>query len=273
MGILGRLFGRGKPPLDAFREDLNDLDVSAFLAKHGGDTERSRMLMVVDVVALLRTPCTAQERTAMGEALVGEIYIEATHGWAFTVGTLGTILSHSPDPETQKFIDQVFNCAENGLKRGKDRKREKDRNCDVSYVLAVLEFLRIARTGDFDAMVAYKEGFHDWLTGDFDAENRRQYILTRLKTRDSTPFWSRFFGRKTSSTDPLDTNCRKCRKAIGPGGLRGSVMMTGARALALMEERAVYACKSCGAPFCAGCMADLKKENRQCPACKMALGW
>lgn len=38
MGLLSRLFRRGKPSLDAFREDLTQLDVAAFLEKHAGNT-------------------------------------------------------------------------------------------------------------------------------------------------------------------------------------------------------------------------------------------
>lgn len=83
--------------------------------------------------------------------------------------------------------------------------------------------------------------------------------------------WSKIFGGKKRGADPLDTSCRKCKKPMGPGGLRGSVMMSGDDLFKLMEERAVYACKSCGAPFCMGCMAKLKVKP--CPVCKMSLGW
>lgn len=71
--------------------------------------------------------------------------------------------------------------------------------------------------------------------------------------------------------DPLDSNCRECHKPLGPGGMRGSVVMSGGDLFKMMEEHAVYACKSCGAPFCMECMVKLK--IKPCPVCKMVLGW
>jgi len=82
---------------------------------------------------------------------------------------------------------------------------------------------------------------------------------------------SKIFGRGKAGIDPLDTSCHKCKKPIGPGGLRGNVMINGDDLFKLMEERAVHACKSCDAPFCMGCMAKLKVNP--CPVCKMPLGW
>jgi|SRR5579872_2327880 len=80
------------------------------------------------------------------------------------------------------------------------------------------------------------------------------------------------FGRKTQdSTDPLDTNCRRCKKQIGPGGMRGTALISGDALMELMETRAVYRCKSCGTPFCLGCMAELKANP--CPSCRKSLGW
>jgi hypothetical protein len=148
MGILSRLFGRGKPPLEAFREDLTDLDIAAFLEKHAGNTKDSRMLMVAHVVAILHERCTEQEKTTMKKALIAAIGIEAVDGWALTIGTLGTILGDSSDPEVRNFIEEVFSGAENGLRAsGKDRNRH------------LLEFLHIARTGDFEAILEHQKRF------------------------------------------------------------------------------------------------------------------
>jgi len=73
------------------------------------------------------------------------------------------------------------------------------------------------------------------------------------------------------SRDPLDTNCRKCNKPLGPGGRRGMAIMKGSDFMSLIAERAVYACQSCGTPFCLDCMSALKANP--CPVCKQSLGW
>ena len=81
--------------------------------------------------------------------------------------------------------------------------------------------------------------------------------------------WKKLFGGQ--KRDPLDTNCYECHKPLGPGGRRGAAVMSGTDFMSLMEERAVYACKSCGTPFCMDCMSKLMKNP--CPACKKKLGW
>lgn len=148
MGILGRLFGRGKSPFDAFREDLTELNVAEFLEKHAGNTKDSRMLMVAHAVAVLHEPSTEQEKTAVKQALVAAIGIEAVDGWALTIGTLGTILGESANPEVRSFIEEVFTVAENGLRASGMVRNQQ-----------LLEFLRIARTGDFEAILAYQRRF------------------------------------------------------------------------------------------------------------------
>ena len=149
MGLLSRLFRRGKPSLDAFREDLTQLDVAAFLEKHAGKTQDSRMLMVAHVVPVLSERCTEEEKNALRKALVAAIGIEALDGWALTIGTLGTILGDdSSDPEIRAFIETVSSQAEKGLRGSGEDRNER-----------LLEFLRIARTGDFEAILAFQRRF------------------------------------------------------------------------------------------------------------------
>jgi hypothetical protein len=105
--------------------------------------------------------------------------------------------------------------------------------------------------------------------------------------------WSKLFGNKSSKadipkstlgsvspktvapqsgkSDPLDTSCRRCKKLIGPGGLRGPMVMMGGDMLKLMEDRAVYGCKTCGAPFCMNCMAEIRAQP--CLVCHKPHGW
>lgn len=82
--------------------------------------------------------------------------------------------------------------------------------------------------------------------------------------------------RAPRSPDPLDTECWLCGKTIGPGGLRGPMMMRGDDLFKLMEARATYRCKQCGTPFCMACMAKLKGTSGipiPCPACGNGHGW
>lgn len=149
MGLLSRLFRRGKSSGDAFLEDLTRLDVAAFLEKHAGNTKDSRMLMVAHVVPILREGCTEEEEVALRKLLVAAIGIEALDGWALTIGVLGTILGDgSSGPEIRAFIETVLSQSEKGLRAsGEDRNQR------------LLEFLRIARTGDFEAIVAFQRRF------------------------------------------------------------------------------------------------------------------
>jgi hypothetical protein len=148
MGILSRLFGRGKPPLQVFREDLANLGVADFLEKHAGNTKDSRLLMVAQMVAISREQCTEQEKTAMKKALVAASGIEAADGWTLTIGALGTILGESTDQDARSLIKEVLSAAENGFRAsGKEENRH------------LLEFVPIARTGDFEAILAYQHRF------------------------------------------------------------------------------------------------------------------
>jgi DNA-directed RNA polymerase subunit RPC12/RpoP len=68
--------------------------------------------------------------------------------------------------------------------------------------------------------------------------------------------------------EPLDTTCRMCNMVAGSRGRRGAFVMSDH---GLIAERGIYDCMSCGAPFCANCIVELK--GKPCPICKKRLRW
>jgi len=142
--MFSRLF-KTKSTESQLREDLTRLTFADFLEKHAGNTKDARTLMVVNMIGLLREGASAEEQDAMKKALVAVVGIEAADGWAYTIGVLGTILSENKDQDVRELIDDVLIRAERGfLASGSQENRQ------------FLEMIRIARSGDFEGIMAYQ---------------------------------------------------------------------------------------------------------------------
>jgi len=63
-------------------------------------------------------------------------------------------------------------------------------------------------------------------------------------------------------------HCAACGKAIRDDPIAPLVQSS-----ARFSDHLVYDCKACGAVFCLDCMAEMKRNQRACPACGSASGW
>jgi hypothetical protein len=127
------------------RKDLIRLGVGDFVVKHASNTREQRSLLTVNLIGILGSGATATEQDAVQKVLAAIIYVEQGDGWAFTIGTLGTLLGEIEDDVVRKVINETFDQVERNFIRVRPEESKP-----------FLEMVRIARTGNFDAIQAFE---------------------------------------------------------------------------------------------------------------------